>query len=146
MKIFKQIDLCFIFQPQKYEVQSCFLNQQKLKTMKFKHLIEHFIYQNFHTIFKICQVYLSVLSWKIKQLEQEWRSFINFCSQKSKELYQIHYSCRAIENPTTNRRNMSLFEFLHPKVFNCGKNSFVERTKPLRNFSKRSGTGCTNKS
>jgi len=51
-----------------------------------------------------------------------------------------------IENPAMNRRNMSLFEFLHPKVFNCGKNSFVERTKPLRNFSKGSGTGCTNKS
>jgi hypothetical protein len=36
MKIFKQIDLCFIFQPQKPKVQSCFLNHQKLKTMKLK--------------------------------------------------------------------------------------------------------------
>ncbi len=31
MKIFKQIDLCFIFQPQKPKVQSCFLNHQDLK-------------------------------------------------------------------------------------------------------------------
>jgi hypothetical protein len=31
MKIFKQIDLCFIFQPQEPKVQSRFLNQQKLK-------------------------------------------------------------------------------------------------------------------
>jgi len=51
MKIFKQIDLCFIFQPQKYEVQSCFLNQQKLKTMKLKHLMKKFIYQNSHPRF-----------------------------------------------------------------------------------------------
>jgi hypothetical protein len=32
MKIFKQIDIYFIFQPQKPKVQSFFFNQQKLKT------------------------------------------------------------------------------------------------------------------
>jgi hypothetical protein len=37
MKIIKQIDLCFIFQPQKPKVQSCFLNHQKLRrTLKRK--------------------------------------------------------------------------------------------------------------
>jgi hypothetical protein len=43
MKIFKQIDLCFIFQPQKPKAQSCFFNHQKLKMMKLQHPIKHFI-------------------------------------------------------------------------------------------------------
>jgi hypothetical protein len=50
MEIFKQIDLCFIFQPQKPKVQSWFLNHQKLKTMKLQHLIKHFIYQNLYEL------------------------------------------------------------------------------------------------
>jgi len=43
MKIILQIDICFIFQPQKPKVQSCFLNHQKLKTMKLQHRIKHYI-------------------------------------------------------------------------------------------------------
>ncbi len=93
MKIFKQIDLCFIFQPQKPKVQSCFLNHQKLET-----------------------------------------------------IYYLHHSCRVIENPTTITRNICFFEFRHPKVIDCRKHSFKERTQPLRNISQRSRAGCTDKS
>jgi hypothetical protein len=35
---------------------------------------------------------------------------------------------------------------LTPKVIDCRKNSFVERTQPFGNFSKRNRAGCTNKS
>ncbi len=55
-------------------------------------------------------------------------------------------SCRVIENPTTNRRNTSLSEFGRPKIIDHRKNSFVERTEQLRNFSKGSGAHCTNES
>jgi hypothetical protein len=65
---------------------------------------------------------------------------------KSKFIYYLHHSCRVIENPTTNKRNFCLFEFRHPKVIDCRKHSFEERTQPLRNFSKRSRAGGTNKS
>jgi hypothetical protein len=51
MKIFKQIYLFFIFQPQKPKVQSRSFKQQKLKTMKLQHLMKHFIDQNFDTSF-----------------------------------------------------------------------------------------------
>jgi len=51
MKIFKKNYLFFIFQPQKPEVPSRSLNQQKLKTMKLQHPMKHFIDQNFHTSF-----------------------------------------------------------------------------------------------
>jgi len=87
-----------------------------------------------------------VLSPEIKRLQQEWRSFINFRSQKMKLFYHIDYSCRVIENLTTNTRNICLSEFWHPKVIDHRKNSFIERTQPLRNFSKRTRAGCTNKS
>jgi hypothetical protein len=42
-------------------------------------------------------------------------------------------------------RNICLFEFRHPKVIDHRKHSFEERTQPLRNFSKRSRAGYTNK-
>jgi len=51
MKIFKQIYLFFISQPQKPEVQSRSLNQQSLKMMKFQHPMKHSIDQHFHTSF-----------------------------------------------------------------------------------------------
>jgi hypothetical protein len=41
LKIFKQTNLCFIFQPQKPKVQSSFWNHRKLKTMKLQHPMEH---------------------------------------------------------------------------------------------------------
>jgi hypothetical protein len=61
-------------------------------------------------------------------------------------IYYLHHSHKVIENPTTNTRNICLFEFRHPKDIDYRKHSFEERTQPLRNFSKRSRAGCTNKS
>jgi hypothetical protein len=40
----------------------------------------------------------------------------------------------------------AFFEFRHPKVIDCRKHSFEERTQPLRSISQRSGAGCTDKS
>jgi hypothetical protein len=37
----------------------------------------------------------------------------------------------------------AFFEFRHPKVIDCRKHSFEERTQPLRNFSKKSRAGCS---
>jgi hypothetical protein len=66
MKIFKQIDLCFIFQRQKPKVQSCFLNHQKLKTMKLLHPLKPVIIETsiMHSSslgwnFPLCRVPLS---------------------------------------------------------------------------------------
>jgi hypothetical protein len=63
MKIFKQIDLCFIFQPQEPKVQSCVMNQQKLKTMKFQHPIKHFI----RTLIRAFRSTRSILVYRVEK-------------------------------------------------------------------------------
>jgi hypothetical protein len=40
----------------------------------------------------------------------------------------------------------AFFKFRHPKVINCRKHSFEDRTQPFRNLSMRSKAGCTNDS
>jgi hypothetical protein len=55
--------------------------------------------------------------------------------ERLKEFYDIHYSCRVIKNPTTKIKNID-----------HRKNGFVEGIEPLQNFSKASGTCCTDKS
>jgi hypothetical protein len=40
----------------------------------------------------------------------------------------------------------AFLKFRHPKVINCRKHSFEDRTQPLRNLSTRSRAGCTNES
>jgi hypothetical protein len=51
LRIFKQTDLCFFFQPEKLKVKKKIWNHQKLKTMKLQHPMEHLIYQNSATSF-----------------------------------------------------------------------------------------------
>jgi hypothetical protein len=53
---------------------------------------------------------------------------------------------RVIENPTTITRNICFFEFRDPKIIDCRRHSFEERTQPLRNISQRRRAGCTDKS
>ncbi len=53
-----------------------------------------------------------------------------------------NYSCKVVENSMTNTRNIVNFD----TKGQLRKNSFVERTQPFGNFSKRNAAGCTNKS